>query len=216
MPEPAIKMRQWGNYRPINNGYFTRRKVGQAAQTGSMLIIVTFVFWQLSLPASKQLMLIAVDFGNQVHSANSSDQSIWQCHFFCLLRSHWLTWSRMKKRVFHFGEIHFAIWRNPFCNLDNQFGHAAFSSCYAFIGQHDPGWKKSLNQISKRISDACCQHDERMVIKFDISRTFSDTLSKMDMEGEGVWGMDGLCSLCRNQSNRWSWFMTDAFSTCGE
>ena len=118
MPEPAIKMRQWGNYRPINNGYFTRRKVGQAAQTGSMLIIVTFVFWQLSLPASKQLMLIAVDFGNQVHSANSSHQSIWQSATFspcyALIGWHDPGWKSeffiLEKSILQFGEIHFAIW----------------------------------------------------------------------------------------------------------
>ena len=39
---------------------------------------------------------------------------------------------------------------------------AAFYFCYAFIGRHDPGWKKSLDQISNRISDS--QRDDWKII----------------------------------------------------
>ena len=33
MPELAIKMRRWRNYRAINNSYFTQRKVFAKKQT---------------------------------------------------------------------------------------------------------------------------------------------------------------------------------------
>ena len=109
-------------------------------------------------PANSQcwlLLISAIKFGQQTLLTNNQVG-----HFtFCLLLVILSLAGGWKIEFFnlHFGEIYSAILRNPFCNLENQFGHASFSSCNAFIGRHDPGWKKSLNQISKRISDACNQ-----------------------------------------------------------